>query len=176
MRTRAFGILVVCSWLSSCTWIAPSLPFSPTAVAAPDSSTYIATVGCERRITSVTLTTRDAEYWRIDSEDPAGTLLSAVTVGVTPRGFVEVTPLDPTWVEGEVFERRGASVAFIAPEDEPGLPVMAIFLPANAGYGWLFGDVEEGPGETWEAYRTFVTDERQVGGNDCDQAIPEPGG
>jgi hypothetical protein len=176
MRIRRIGILVVSVWLGSCSWVAPSLPFSPTAVAAPDSSTYIATVGCERRVLSVTLGVRDTDYWLIESQDPAGTLLSTVTVGVTPDGFDEVTPLDPAWIDGEVLGRRGASLAFIAPEDEPGLPVMGMSMPAAAGYGWLFGDIREGPGETWEAYRTFVTDERQVGGNACDQVIPEPGG
>lgn len=162
--------------IASCTWIAPSLPFSPAGVAAPDPSTFIATVGCERPILNVRLLGGSVDHWRIESNDPDGSPLSTVTIGVVPAGFTEVTPLNPAWIDDELFERSGASIAFEAPEDEPGLPDMSIFVPSSAGYGWLFGDDRDGPGATWDDYRSFVTDEREVGGNACEDVIDEPRG
>lgn len=174
MRTKRLGLLLAVVALGACVRIAPSLPFSPAAVAAPDQSTFIATVGCERPILSVTLLGGGDDFWRIRADDPDGSALSTITIGVVPAGFTETTPLDPAWMDNELFERPGATIAFEAPEDEPGLADMSIFVPSTSGYRWLFGDDRDGPGATWDDYRSFVTDEREVGGNACAEVIPEP--
>jgi hypothetical protein len=176
MHTIRFAALLAVSLLGACTLIAPSLPFSPTAVASPDAETFLATIGCERIIRSVALFAVDTEYWRIESRDPDGYPLAVVAVGEVPDGFTEVTPLDPTWIEDELFERKGATIVFEAPESEAGLAGMGKFLPSDGGYDWLFGDTKDGPGDSWDSYREFVTDEREVGANACIDVIGEPTG
>lgn len=174
MTINRLGLALTALALGACIRLAPSLPFSPAAVAAPDRSTFIATVGCERPILGVRLLGGGVDFWRIESDDPEGSPLSTVRIGVVPAGFTEVIPLDPAWADNELFERSGATITFEAPEEEPGLEDMGVFVPSTPGYGWLFGDDRDGPGSTWDAYRSFVTDEREVGGNACAEVIPEP--